>query len=234
MPIISSRRFAATMSLVFLLLNSRAERLPGDFLDEGGHYLGKDGLVDHRLYVIRTTDMQPFDGVPYLGIDKDAAKRVKRFILAHTGDSAQFMKNPWIYDHVISIDSMDDIRKEMIQWVSQDNGGRDTAARNNREYGGLVSNQHKVIRKAIGKVVHPKDTAEIGLLSFGIELEEFHSHPSGMEHGDGHAQPPSYGDWQGVQNRVGYLFAMRTKIVYIYDHRGVLARLPMGHFAKYK
>jgi hypothetical protein len=230
MPILTLRQFLATTFLAITLIDTCGETPPGDFLSEDGRYLGNDGLSDHRLYVVRTTDTVTFDGVPYAGIDVFTANRVERFIHSHVGDSTQFLKNRWIYDNVIAIDSVDGARREMIRWVSQDDNRQDTEARHNREYGGFVSNEYRVAHRSTGPVSYPPDSAEISLTSYGKEPEEFHSHPSGMKNGKGYTQPPSFRDWKSVGDRLGYVFAIREKIIYIYDRRGVLAKLPIDRF----
>jgi hypothetical protein len=234
MPITSLRRFPATILLVFLLIQSRAERFPGDFLDDNGRYLGSDGRLDQKLYIVLTMKRGLQDTVPYLGIGKRMAKKVKRFIIVHNGDSSQFLNNSWVYDDVVAIDPFESVRQRMIVVVSHDDRGEDTAACHNREFGALVTNQYKVVRIDSGKVALPPDTATVSLKTYGIEIEEFHSHPSGAYLGAGHKQPPSRGDIMAVGNRLGYVFAIRSKIVYIYNKHGVLATLPIDRFVKYK
>ena len=204
-------------------------RLPGDFYNEQGQYIGTDGKDDKKVYVIRTTktttEMYGKDQYGQKGwskpISTEAAVETEAKI--KDGDfSGNVMKN------VVQIQPEKNMEK-MAEIVSKDDGTGGAKASNNREYGGSLENgtakevkQGGVGNPAKGKVASINDA-------------DFHSHPSGTNKVPGGTaiwiQPPSKQDITTAK-KTEYVFAMKEGTIYIYNKSGVLATIPMSTFKK--
>jgi len=203
----------------------------GDFIFNGT-IIGTDGIDDGLLYVVKNYENKNCD---------DAVE----FILNHSGNTQDFAENSIAYENSILIESSAQNRQAMIDIVSKDNGLGGTADANNREYGGIIKD---------GKVI-PLEPGAVGKLVLGKKNyllfpgeATFHSHASGdtdvpnidntvttISNGKPYAcweQKPSQIDIDNAGNSTHYVFAMREKVVYIYNSSGIQATMPMNRFVK--
>ena len=203
----------------------------GDFIFNGT-IIGTDGIDDGLLYVVKNYENKNCD---------DAVE----FILNHSGNTQDFAENSIAYENSILIESSAQNRQAMIDIVSKDNWLGGTADANNREYGGIIKD---------GKVI-PLEPGAVGKLVLGKKNyllfpgeATFHSHASGdtdvpnidntvttISNGKPYAcweQKPSQIDIDNAGNSTHYVFAMREKVVYIYNSSGIQATMPMNRFVK--
>lgn len=148
-----------------------------------------------------------------------------------------------VQDNIVEIFGPD-VLGEMLSTIQDDGQGGDNPL-NNKEYGGLLNSSGEIIFDSIGRQgVLCGGSRTVSLPTYGFA--EFHSHPSGCIGrmwpwpcpynipGDhricGLGQGPSKKDQQAIDGRIGYIFAMRARIVFIYDKTGVIATLPFHVF----
>ena len=230
-------------------------RLEGDFINENGEYLGKDGINDGKVYVVKTTKFnfptgQP-DDTPSAGISNKDRKATEKFITENSGNTSAFQSNSIAYDNSVEIAGSSDTRQAMVDIVNKDNGKGDA---NNREYGGRIKKDGTVVESPAGLVRDPATdpNASISITSYGNQ-STFHSHPSGnktesstsnknfggssttlggMTTTSGYASPPSFkdGDVQNSGTAINYVFSRSNGTVYIYNNTGVKATIPQKYF----
>lgn len=97
------------------------------------------------------------------------------------------MNNPEVYDCFVEIVGDEDMRQQMVDIVSRDDGSGKWVDNNRREYGGYIAN-NTVIEVKPGEPSDDKGAT--------IKIHEgystFHSHPSGVDsNSNGFSQPPS-------------------------------------------
>ncbi|WP_308423276.1 RHS repeat-associated core domain-containing protein, partial [Puia dinghuensis] len=227
--------------------------VPGDFLDEKGKYLGNDGKDDGKVYVVKTRQKDFAKDVKSDGISDKTATAVESFIKNNSGNAEAFEDNAPIYNNVQEIEGDKDIRQQMVDIVSKDDGRGGTSDNNNREYGGTVAANDVVIKNKDGDVSKPGQEVPIQLKTASNTRAEFHSHPSGTSddinrtstgnsttvggttnYSSYQSKGPSVTDINNVGGRTGYVFSMSNKTVVIYNMQGVTATLPLSKFVNYK
>jgi hypothetical protein len=190
-----------------------------------------------------TTDNTPADAVE---ISNQLRKRV--IVLIKRGD----IENDTVKNNIVQIADrklLCDIRK-----MIKDNTRGEMDSINNIEYGGVIF-ENNSFSTLTGPYSDPrKGGAHVTLKHAG--KAEYHSHPSGyvgkkpggnnvpwsetsVTSGDRSfyfMQGPSKTDQQQVgigengstdTTRIGYVFAMRTNMIFIYNTRGIMATLPL-------
>jgi hypothetical protein len=124
---------------------------------------------------------------------------------------------------ITQIKSHSQMEAAIISIKDDGNGGEST--QNNREYGGNFS------ETGVKDVV----VGPVGTLGSGINAtiprREYHSHPSGTSSTRRWVQPPSATDIRLVRDQ-GYVFAMRTNMIYVFNNSGVIAAIPISTFKK--
>jgi hypothetical protein len=236
-------RLQATKCLVFFIFILRANTASaGDFLDEKGSWLGTDGLKNDSLYLIRTSERNFAGGGRAAGISPTEANKAKKDIHKWTGITDSFHRNPWIYFDFQIIESRVSIRQQMLSVVKKDDG-RGEGDRDNREYGGTIACNYKVLEQPPGPVSTPGQDAEITIKIASNTIADFHSHPSGR-----YNQPPSPEDIYSIGVRpgpdstpdcefavevVGYVFGIGDGNVYIFTRKGITAMMPVSRWVKY-
>jgi hypothetical protein len=224
---------------------------PGDFLNERGDYVGNDGIIDGKTYVIKTTQSEFDSGVPSAGISKGEANATEKFIAGNSGNAGAFQENSIAYDNSVEIEGTQ-TRQNMASAVSGDNGKGGTSASNNREYGGEISVRGEVTASSPGIVSDPtQGGADVTHKTFGSDTRTtFHSHPSGSRSTTtgggtntvggsstttyGFRQAPSPHDVSTAGSNVEYTFGKGNGTVYIYNNSGVQATIPEKRFVKPK
>ena len=208
----------------------------GDFYASNGRYLGSDGNNDGKIYVLR-------NGSAALCSTWDLAVAVLKVIL-HSGNSQYFDEHPEIFDNFIPILPLDMLREARNTIVDDGLGG--TRDSNNREYGGYANaDGTRWEQTLMGPVADPrKGPAEIPLRTDRIN---FHSHPSGTyedsptnQSSVGQTtfsntsptiyhfeQTPSDADIRVAGNITNYVFGMGDGNLYIYNGKGIQAKVSM-------
>lgn len=222
-----------------------------------GRNIGNNGVDDHRVYVIKTTEKN-FGSendnslVAGAGLSKKDRDATIAFITANSGNSDAFAENSIAFTNSIEIVGSAVTRKEMVGVVSQDDGSGGESDANNREYGGSI-NSGIVSAVNPGPISKPGDSkAEIELPANKIT---FHGHPSGTKllsnNSDQYStsgsfgtfsmatsntrsftQSPSPTDLQNARSNTCYVFGRSRNdgMVYIYNSNGVQAVIPMKYF----
>jgi len=212
--------------------------VPGDFLDENGHYIGNDG----KVYVVKTTGKNFDSGVPNVGISRKESKATASFIKKNSGNTDAFKDNSIAYDNSVEIEGSAATRQAMVNVAKNDKG---TAPSNLHEYGAAISKDGTVGSIETGPTIDPKNQkyASVGITTDGNTKSIMHSHPSYFKQ-EGKApsgtiqmsgtittikygQAPSDIDINNAGSRTNYVFGMRSGTVYIYNNKGVIATIPL-------
>ncbi len=222
------------------------------YYNEEGVHIGTDKGPVSKSYVIKTTKRQRdiYTADEIRGYDDFRTAKVLSISKA-VADSVEWLisdgqtRSKFVERNVVEI-----VAKEVIlamRAAIKDDGIGGNFPNNNKEYGAevLSGDVFGIIREGKHKDVcgTGKDW-RVKLLS--STKSEFHSHPSGCrgnvplypcprrydEQNNStcyYPQPPSSIDVEAVgekiANRIGYVFGMRSRKIYIYDKRGVLAIL---------
>ena len=216
--------------------------VPGDYYNEKGEYLNNDGIDDHKVYVVRTTQTTTdlYGKADYkekgksTPISQENASRTE--VNIKEGDFNSDVKK-----NTVEIQPAANMEK-MIGIVSKDDGKATTAPNDNTEYGGTIK------KGVVSEVPHgaPADpTKGLNATISTVGGADFHSHPSGekpVEVGGKSmlaewAQPPSATDIKVASansNRTKYVFGMHDQqTIYIYQANvGVVATIPLSTFKK--
>jgi hypothetical protein len=229
--------------LSFILLTTLSALLAPDRDAGGVYYYDENGVVlwyapgdTAKSYVVRTTksaqeiygfldsarlrDGSPHQPAEVNGISRDLYNRVVMLIKNGYVDSGL------VRDNVIEIESIM-VFREIFKRIP-DNGRGDTLLNNNREYGGMIRWDNSVRRIDTGARSFPC-FGGAGVRIWGRGKAEFHTHPSGFSpRGCAFIQAPSHDDLEAVEKRRGYVFGMSSKLIYIYDSKGLHATLPFS------
>ncbi len=227
----------------------------GDFINEDGRIIGSDGIKDGKMYVIKTTKTEFDSPVASDGITKKERNATVDFIKENDGVTSAFESNSIAYDNSVEIEGSVETRQQMVDTVNQDDGKGGKSDANNREYGGLISNNGVVTQSTPGSVTVPGSDKQA---SISLQLNEdtkgtFHSHPSGTVGGErlpgvvqmastqklSYVQAPSTGAGRDVDTSqngtTNYVFARGEGKVYIYNNvTGVQAIIPQNRFVNPK
>jgi len=172
-----------------------------------------------------------------------------RWISASLADSVEeYIMNfkfsdPLVLNNIIPIENID-VLQSMFSNI-MDNGEGGDHPFNNKEYGGIV-NEDNTIDTVIGPPGTLCDSTYPTVSLPRKGKTEYHSHPSGCvgeipdsnclfkespdypRHTCFYPQGPSHIDQKAVgDNRTGYVFGMRSGLIYIYTSQGVVATLPI-------
>jgi hypothetical protein len=229
-------------------------RAPGDFINGQGRIIGNDGISDGKAYVIKTGETSFGTGtnsVSGAGLSNKDARAATNFVKNNSGNTDAFSNNASVYNNFVEIQGSSEVRQQMVNTVSADNGQGGTSASNNREHGGSIVNG-AVNPAESGPISSPGKGAGISINMTGASTS-FHSHPSGTEitggsnlnnfssgstFGNtstvGYAQPPSLADVKNSGTTARYVFGMGDKTVYIYNNSGVQATIPASKFVNPK
>lgn len=240
------RRTTTNLSLaglLFILLTTLSALLAPRRNATGAYYYDENGNVllyvpgdIARTYVVRTTkspqeiygrtdSARLKDGSPHQpalvnSISWDLYNKVVNLIKKGYFDSALVKEN------LVEIESQM-VFQEIYDRIPDDGRG-DTLLNNNREYGGMIKYDNSVARIDTGDRSYPC-YGGAGVRIWGKGKAEFHTHPSGFSpRGCAFIQAPSHDDLEAVEKRRGYVFGMSSKLIYIYDSRGLNATLPFS------
>jgi uncharacterized repeat protein (TIGR01451 family) len=206
--------------------------------------------ITTRVFLVKTIKKDFDSKAPVNGITEKVRKDTEQFIKTNNGIIDSFTSSCIAYTNTVEIEASATNRQAMVTIVEQDNGRKSpTDPNNNREFGGNIINNVVVqATPGIVSILGVDKKAQIQLLSAGIG---FHSHPSGYksetkkegnvegmssseETTDMWLNAPSNigGDIQNASKdgRIGYVFARRNKIIYIYNKQGVMATIPHEYF----
>lgn len=162
-------------------------------------------------------------------ISRRVAVRVEELIRNGFTDSSL------VKDNVIETMPRDQLLA-MRQWIGDDGMGG-TQPSNNREWSGVINFQKNLVNVKKGKVALAC-TPEVNAVIDSVGLAEFHSHPSGTDtrKSDGapcfFMQAPSQRDISELKSRIGFVFGMKSGLIYIYDKEGVRATLPLKKYPR--
>ena len=201
--------------------------------------IGSDGKNDGKLYVIKTTEKE-FNNVLGAGLSKKEQKQTINYIRKNSGNSEAFNENSIAYTNSIEIVSDKNIRQSMENEVNKDNGRKDTSDQNNREYGGIIT-ENGIQIETPGEVSNPSvGGAGISLTS---GYDSFHSHPSGTykkynsptiiigsPQTYSYSQTPSQQDINNSGANTHYVFGRGDGNVYIYNINGIQAVMKQKYF----
>lgn len=163
-------------------------------------------------------------------------------------------QTPTSYQNSVEIEGATSTRQSMVDIVNKDNGKGGTADANNREYGGFVKTDGKVVESPPGPISDPTTNSEthIDIASHDFQ-SRFHSHPSGTKtvSSSGNSSGASSsstiggtttsgsflrapsnvgGDISNSGSKVNYVFSRGNGVVYIYNNTGVIATIPQKYF----
>ena len=190
------------------------------------------------------------NGVAYKGITKLERKQSIDYIKMNSGNTNMFTDNISIYDNFVEIVNDADLRLQMLNVVSYDNGNGGLSDNNNREYGGVVRSG-VVIPSEQGPVGDPRtvNSLEINIPSIEGDIV-FHSHPSGNYYPSLYSstviktesRSASWRQYPSVQDLTksstnknnNYIFARGDRMIYIYNENGILTMFPQSCFLKFK
>ena len=203
----------------------------GDFVDNRGRIIGNDGKNDGKVYVLKISKDEVFEnsinGSEYSLVQLQEAKS---FVDTYSGNSDVFSMNPTIYDYFVEIVGNKEMRKQMVDIVTIDDGSRKWVDDNRREYGGYIANNTIIGVKPGG--ISNENGATINIPE---GYSTFHSHPSGIAPNNyGFAQPPSETDIKNAKGFTSYVFGRYDGIVYIYNVNGILSTIPHKRFVNLK
>lgn len=214
-----------------------------------------------RVFVIKTTQFSFDSKVPSAGITEIQARETENFIKQNKDFPERFTPDCIAFKNTVEIEAEKEIRQAMINIANRDNGSEPS---NYREYGSYISKKKyigevfegplsktedskRIISEAYkkGKTI-PKITANVIIDTDFNTKGIFHTHQSyeykfTIEKGnnkkiitDNFDQAPSDIDINNCRYEVNYVFAMRTKLVYMYNNIGVLAILPLNNFVNFR
>ncbi len=225
----------------------------GDFYDQNGVLIGSDGINDGKAYVIKTTktskDYENEAGnsqeptAPSAGITASESADTKFFIVINNGNTEAFKANNIAYENSVEIGENNvgrrnmDVVHDMFSGIGDDGKGGNRP-NNCMEYGVWYNPDSGVMHRSKGNVY------KNGEKNVSVEIDTrpifhtAHSHPSGTsENGSPlFAQPPSLVDVENMhpasKGKIGIVFGMGTKKMYIYDKDGIKAemRIPQTWF----
>jgi RHS repeat-associated protein len=217
---------------------------PGDFVNERGVVVGNDGINDHKVYVIKTTQRSFDSDAPSAGISKAGAKATESFIRQNSGNKDAFAANDIAYKNSVEIVGQPESRQAMVNIVNKDDGTGGTSEANNSEYGGHITVDGKKVIEA--RPTQPStptsdQVTEIQIPKAG-DQPVFHSHQSGtlITYSGGttttssYRQAPSLGDIGNSSAVPEYEFARGNKTVYIFNMTGIIATIPQKFFVNPK
>ena len=211
-------------------------REDGVFFGESGQYLGNDGKIDGKVYVIKN------GGDAYCGTWDLFIAKLK--VRSHSGNSEYFNEHSEIYDNFISILPLDMLAE--AYGTIRDDGTGGTIDANNREYGGYANVEGTAWKKldVISEVGNPQE-GDIQIPGLEYNRIRFHSHPSGTistgtntlepgkatftagKMGETHSwvQTPSVADINRAGNTINYVFGMGDKTLSVYNNEGIQATI---------
>lgn len=248
--------YLSLAGLLFLLVTLTA--LIPNPRDEFEYYYNEKGSLIYyrpsdisRTWVIKTSksrfeiytasDTSEVKNAAVNGITWSTALDVERLIGLHQVDSDLVTKNiveifnPTVFSN--------------MRAVIMDNGKGGSDSVNNKEYGGLLHADGQIFQIDSGLYVPLCKSGKRAVILQSKGFAEFHDHPSGCRGalelyactdttlakqpgGCGYTQGPSKIDQQAVGKRTGYVFAMRARIIFIYDNNGVKATIPFDFFER--
>ena len=189
-----------------------------DYYNNNGNYLGSDGIDNNIVWFL------PHD------ITKEKEKQINEYINSSDWDKVQ--------EACVNTEATIVMLQQMLNSIG-DNGKGGTRENNNREYGGTYDND-KVTATEPSDSGNPITTSEIGIKIPG-NGHKYHSHPSGddivrewNQYGQetlinyGYIQSPSDTDIYNAKidgNVTRIVFAMKDKIMYVYNGDGILGQI---------
>lgn len=244
------RKTGQTMSAV--LETVEQEENIDIFINKKGKVLNEipNDKGHNRVFIIKT-DEKEFDSenVYSAGITKDEYNKTEKFISKNLPEA--FTPNCIAYQNSIEIEYRESTREAMLEVAKNDKGYEPS---NLYEYGASISNEGIVGEVQRGPKHIPGETqkkyAEVEITTDSNTKSIMHTHQS-YEKKEGEpkagefkpsytvitknmAQAPSDRDIENCSYEVNYVFAMRTKKIYMYNNKGVLAILDQKNFVKFK
>ena len=203
----------------------------GDFVDNRGRIIGNDGKYDGKVYVLKISKDEVFEnsinGSEYSLVQ---LQKAKRFVKNYSGNADVFSMNSVVYDYFVEIVGDEDMRKQMVDIVTRDDGSSKWIDDNRREYGGFITNN--TVNAVPPGEISNENTATINIPS---GFSTFHSHPSGIDSNNyGFSQPPSDIDIENAGSLTSYVFGRYNGTVYIYNANGILSTMPHKRFINFK
>lgn len=192
----------------------------------------RDGKKDGKVYVLKISKDEIFknsiNGSEYSLVQLQEAKS---FVDTYSGNSDVFSMNPTIYDYFVEIVGNKEMRQEMVNIVSQDDGSGKMVNENNREYGGYITNN--AVKAAEPGEMSNKNGATINIPE---GYSTFHSHPSGIDYQNNkmYQQFPTIKDIINSEGFTSYVFGRYDGVVYIYNNNGILSTIPHNFFVDFK
>jgi hypothetical protein len=233
--------------MLFILLTTLSALYAPKRHAGGVYYYDENGIVlwytygdTARSYVVRTTkspqeiygrldsarlkDGSPHQPAQIYAISKELYNTVVGLIRDGYVDSSLVQQNIIEVEHV-------SVFRDIFDKIPDDGKGG-TLLNNNREYGGMIKWDNSITKIDTGDRSFPC-AGGAGVRIYGKGKAEFHTHPSGTFNnnnsaGCGFIQAPSKDDLDAVEKRRGYVFGMSSKLIYIYDNKGLLATLPFS------
>jgi hypothetical protein len=177
------------------------------------------------LYINKMKVNGPFDSAHIDGISRGMASKVETLILKRE------IANPLVKQYTVEILSKEFTRK---MWDTiPDTGEGSDKGKDFQEYGGIIVNKTTFNSFTEGDKANPCSDTVPNVKPEGKGIGAFHSHPSGKNLIDScfFIQAPSKNDLDFIEGGgVGYVFGMRSHVVYIFTKAGIQATVPFKFF----
>lgn len=203
----------------------RTGKAAGDYITGDGTYLGSDGKDDQKLYVLKMSNkenIESYGKAKVNGLDKKIRDRIIK------------EKDISNKENFVEIDGSRRVRNEVVSKIG-DNGLGGTSDNNNREYKLTFTRNdpETLVYCEMGDVGDPATKSTVSVSSGDYpDLVYIHTHPSGTNGNSYWIQGPSAADID-VASSTRYVISMRDKIVYIYNHTGILSKMQIDVYQNF-
>jgi hypothetical protein len=246
-----------SLSLAALLFTSFLLPHPAEgfinYYNEKGRLIRQYEADTSRTFIIKTSktrfDIYSVNDSTEVGTATVNGIAVTTAIAVESLIEKGMINDELVRDNTVEVFNDPVFREMRARIRDTETGGRDSV--NNKEYGGLLYSSGQIFYVDSGRYDALCEARKRAIRLPQRGVAEFHDHPSGCK-GDlpfypcadtalakepkicGHVQGPSRVDQQEVGRRTGYVFAMRARIVFIYDSKGIKATLPFSFFEQHR
>ena len=197
----------------------------GDYITGDGTYLGSDDKEDQKLYVLKMSNkenIESYGNAKANGLDK----KIRDCIIKEKDISNK--------ENFVEIAGSHRVRNEVVSKIG-DNGLGGTSDKNNREYKLTFTRNdpEASVYCKMGDVGDPVTNCTVSVSSGDYpDLVYIHTHHSGTNGNSYWIQGPSAADID-VASSTRYVISMRDKIVYIYNHAGILSKMQIDVYQNF-
>ena len=203
----------------------RTGKSAGDYITGDGTYLGSDDKEDQKLYVLKMSNkenIESYGNAKANGLDK----KIRDCIIKEKDISNK--------ENFVEIAGSHRVRNEVVSKIG-DNGLGGTSDKNNREYKLTFTRNdpEASVYCKMGDVGDPVINCTVSVSSGDYpDLVYIHTHPNGTNENSYWIQGPSAADID-VASSTRYVISMRDKIVYIYNHTGILSKMQIDVYQNF-